>query len=99
MQRNIARLEAMWASDGIEVDANGPRWEGWSAIRARYLNEFNFSYSVENTNVRVQIAGDTAIAISDLRYNDTLRKDQDKWTFRKIGDQWKISSLTFNLAK
>lgn len=106
MQRDIGRLESMWSNDGVEIDAgftsttsDDKIWRGWPAIRERYLDEFNYSYSVENTNIRVVVTGDTATAFSDLIYDGTLYTDQDKWTFQKEGGQWTIISLTFNLAR
>lgn len=106
MQRNIDRLEMMWAIDGVEADAGGTStssddliWQGWEEIRERYINEFQLSYNVENTNVRIEVIGDYASAVSDVKFNDSLHRDQSLWTFRKIGGMWKIASLTFNPAK
>ncbi len=108
VQQDIDRLQAMWASDGVVTDANrtptdttdDKTWKGWSAIRDRYVNivfPSNPAFA-EHPNIRVTMSGDTASAIADTKIGVTNAKDNDKWTFRKIDGQWKITSLTFNLA-
>ena len=108
VQQDIDRLQSMWASDGVVTDANrtpsntsdDKTWKNWSAIRDRYVNivfPSNPAFA-EHPNIRVTITGDTANAIADTRIGVTNLKDNDKWTFRKIDGQWRVTSLTFSLA-
>jgi hypothetical protein len=108
VQQDIDRLQAMWASDGIVTDANrtpdtasdDKTWKNWSAIRDRYVNivfPSNPAFA-EHPNIRVTITSDTAAAVADTKIGVTNVKDNDKWTFRKIDGQWKITSLTFSAA-
>jgi ketosteroid isomerase-like protein len=108
VQQDIDRLQAMWASDGVVTDANrtpdnasdDKTWKGWAAIRDRYVNivfPSNPAFA-EHPNIRVTITGDTASAVADTKIGTTNVKDNDKWTFRKIDGQWRITSLTFSAA-
>ncbi len=108
VQQDIDRLQAMWATDGVVTDANhtpnnpsdDKTWKGWAAIRDRYVNivfPSNPAFA-EHPNIRVTITNDTATAIADTKIGITNLKDNDRWTFRKIDGQWKITSLTFSLA-
>jgi len=108
VQQDIDRLQAMWASDGIVTDANrtpdnasdDKTWKNWSAIRDRYVNivfPSNPAFA-EHPNIRVTITGNTASAVADTKIGVTNLKDNDRWTFRKIDGQWKITSLTFSAA-
>jgi ketosteroid isomerase-like protein len=108
VQQDIDRLQGMWATDGVVTDANhtgsntsdDKTWKNWSAIRDRYVNivfPSNPAFA-EHPNIRVTITGDTANAVADTKIGVTNQKDNDKWTFRKIDGQWKITSLTFSLA-
>ena len=108
VQQDIDRLQGLWAPDGVVTDANhtpdnpsdDKTWKGWAAIRDRYVNivfPSNPAFA-EHPNIRVTITGDTATAISDTKIGITNLKDNDKWTFRKIDGQWKMTSLTFSLA-
>ena len=108
VQQDIDRLQSMWASDGVVTDANrtasntsdDKTWKNWSAIRDRYVNIVFPSTPAfaEHPNIRVTITGDTANAIADTKIGVTNLKDNDKWTFRKIDGQWRVTSLTFSLA-
>ena len=108
VQQDIDRLEGMWAKDGVVTDANrtpdnpsdDKTWKSWSAIRDRYVNivfPSNPAFA-EHPNIRVMLTGDTATAMADTKIGITNVKDNDKWTFRKIDGQWRITSLTFGLA-
>ncbi|MEW5718914.1 MAG: hypothetical protein AB1817_09835 [Chloroflexota bacterium] len=108
VQQDIDRLEGMWAKDGVVTDANrtpdnpsdDKTWKNWSAIRDRYVNivfPSNPAFA-EHPNIRVTITGDSATAMADTKIGITNVKDNDKWTFRKIDGQWKITTLTFGLA-
>lgn len=108
VQQDIDRLQGMWASDGVVTDANrtpdnpsdDKTWKNWSAIRDRYVNivfPSNPAFA-EHPNIRVVLAGDSATALADTKIGITNVKDNDRWTFRKIDGQWKITSLTFGLA-
>jgi len=108
VQQDIDRLEGMWAKDGVVTDANrtpdnpgdDKTWKNWSAIRDRYVNivfPSNPAFA-EHPNIRVMLTGDTATAMADTKIGITNVKDNDKWTFRKIDGQWRITSLTFGLA-
>ncbi len=108
VQQDIDRLQAMWANDGVVTDANhtasntsdDKTWKSWGAIRDRYVNiVFPSSPAfAKHPNIRVTITGDTASATADTEIGTTNAKDNDKWTFRKMDGQWKITSLTFSLA-
>jgi ketosteroid isomerase-like protein len=108
VQQDIDRLQGIWASDGVVTDANrtpdntsdDKTWKGWQAIRDRYVNIVFPSNpaSAEHPNTRVTITGDTASAVSDTKIGITNVKDNDKWTFRKITGQWKLTSLSFGVA-
>ncbi len=108
VQQDIDRLQSMWASDGVLTDANRTPtntsddkvWRNWSAIRDRYVNivfPSNPAFA-EHPNIRVTITADTATAMADTKIGTTNAKDNDKWTFRKMDGQWKLTSLTFGLA-
>ncbi len=108
VQQDIDRLQGMWAPDGVVTDANhtpdnpsdDKTWKGWAAIRDRYVNivfPSNPAFA-EHPNIRVTLTGDTATALADTKIGITNLKDNDKWTFRKIDGQWKITSLTFSLS-
>lgn len=108
VEQDIDRLQSMWASDGVITDANrtpnnasdDKTYKQWTAIRDRYVNivfPSNPAFA-EHPNIRVTITGDTANAVADTKIGVTNLKDNDKWTFRKIDGQWKITSLTFSLA-
>jgi len=108
VQQDIDRLQGMWASDGVVTDANrtpdnasdDKTWKGWQAIRDRYVNivfPSNPGFA-EHPNIRITVTGDTAAAVSDTKIGVTNVKDNDKWTFRKITGQWKLTSLTFGAA-
>ncbi len=108
VQQDIDRLQGMWASDGVVTDANhtasntsdDKTWKSWNAIRDRYVNIVFPSSpgSAEHPNIRITITGDTASAVADTKIGVTNAKDNDRWTFRKMDGQWKITSLTFSLA-
>ncbi len=108
VQQDIDRLQVMWASDGVITDANrtptnandDKTWKQWAAIRDRYVNivfPSNPAFA-EHPNIRVTITGDTASAVADTKIGSTNAKDNDKWTFRKMDGQWKMTSLTFWVA-
>ncbi len=108
VQQDIDRLQAMWDKDGVVTDANktpdnpsdDKSWKGWSAIRDRYVNivfPSNPAFA-DHPNIRVTISGDSASAVADTNIGVTKVKDNDKWTFRKIDGQWKLTSLTFSLS-
>ncbi|MBI4789420.1 MAG: nuclear transport factor 2 family protein [Chloroflexi bacterium] len=108
VQQDIDRLQSMWANDGVVTDANrtasntsdDKTWKNWAAIRDRYVNivfPSNPAFA-EHPNIRVTITGETANAVADTKIGVTNVKDNDKWTFRKIDGQWRVTSLTFSLA-
>lgn len=108
VQQDIDRLQGMWASDGVVTDGNrtpdnpsdDKTWKSWQAIRDRYVNIVFPSNPTlaEHPNIRISVTGDTATAVSDTKIGITNVKDNDKWTFRKITGQWKLTSLTFGAA-
>ena len=106
VQQDIDRLQGIWASDGVVTDANrtpdnpsdDKTWKGWAAMRDRYVNivfPSNPAFA-EHPNTKITITSDTATAISDTRIGVTNVKENDRWTFRKITGQWKMTSLTFS---
>jgi ketosteroid isomerase-like protein len=107
VQQDIDRLQGMWTSDGVVTDANHTpdntsddvTWKGWDAIRDRYVNIVFPSNPTfcEHFNTQVTINGDTATAISGIRIGVTNAPNSNKWTFKKTGDGWRITSLTYNV--
>ncbi len=107
VQQDIDRLQDIWASDGVVTDANHTpdntsddvTWKGWDAIRDRYVNIVFPSNPTfcEHPDAQVTINGDSATAVSGVRIGVTNARNSNNWAFRKAGDNWKITSLTYNL--
>lgn len=109
-QQDIDFLADLWLPDGVLIDANHTaddtvddrRWEGWEAIRDRYVHEVFPYYQEPDEGPRPRqslpvatIDGDTAevtVAASDGR---TV---QDRWELRQVDGRWRIAGLTYNLA-
>lgn len=107
VQQDVDRLQGLWASNGMVIDANHTKdnpgddvtWKNWEALRDRYVNIVFPSNPTfcEHPDIRVSISGNTATATNSLKIGVTNCKDCNAWTFTKGNDGWRITSLTFNL--
>ena len=109
VQQDIDRLQGIWATDGVVVDANHSpdsagddvTWKGWDAVRDRYVNlVFPSSPTFcehPGTNVSIGADNASATATTGIKIGVTTCTDCNKWTFKKVGDAWKIVTLTYNL--
>ncbi len=109
VQQDIDRLQGIWASDGVVVDANHTpdvtnddvSWKGWDAIRDRYVNVVFPSSPTfcEHPGATVTAGADSATAQTGVNIGQTKCDGCNQWTFKKVGDSWKIATLTYNLNK
>lgn len=110
VQQDIDRLQGMWLSDGTMTDANytpdnpgdDVKWNGWAAIRDRYVNLVFPSNPTfcEHPNIKVNFPDDnTANATSDVKIGITNCADCNQWVFKKQGSDWKMATLTYNIKK
>ncbi len=109
VQQDIDRLQGIWAPDGVIIDANHTpdtagddvTWKGWDAVKDRYVNlVFPSSPTFcEHPGINVAIGADnaSATATTGVKIGNTTCTDCNKWTFKKVGDAWKIVTLTYNL--
>ncbi len=109
VQQDIDRLEGIWASDGVIIDANHTpdntaddvTWKNWDSIRDRYVNVVFPSSPTfcEHPGTTVTVAQDqaSATATTGVSIGQTKCDGCNKWTFKKATDGWKITSLTYNL--
>lgn len=107
VQQDVDRLQAMWATNGVVMDANHTKdntgddvtWKNWDALRDRYVNIIFPSNPTfcEHPNVQVTINGSNATATSSVKIGTTNCDNCNLWAFTKSGDGWKIASLTYNL--
>lgn len=107
VQQDVDRLQDIWANDGVVIDANHTpdntsddvTWKGWDAIRDRYVNIVFPSNPTfcEHPDAQVTITGDAASAITGVKIGVTNAPSSNSWTFKKSGDAWRITALTYNL--
>ncbi len=109
VQQDIDRLQGLWSSDGVVTDAqhtpdnttDDSTWKGWDAIRDRYLSIVFPSNPTfcEHPDVQVTVSPDkqSATAISGVNICVTKASNSNKWTFKKTGEGWRITALTYNL--
>ncbi|MFQ6016418.1 MAG: YybH family protein [Anaerolineae bacterium] len=107
VQQDIDRLEFIWAEEGVVTDANHTpnnadddlMWNGWPAIRERYVTLVFPSNppEAEPLDMEITIEGDEAIVISTTHIGVETSPAGDRWTLTKIEGTWKITSLTYNL--
>lgn len=107
VQQDIDRLQDIWASDGVVTDANHTptdtsddvTWKGWDAIRDRYVNIVFPSNPTfcEHPDATVTINADAATAVSGVKIGVTNAPNSNNWAFKKNGDAWKITALSYNL--
>ncbi len=109
VQQDIDRLQGIWSPDGVIVDANHTpdsagddvTWKGWDAVKDRYVNlVFPSSPTFcEHPGTNVSIGADnvSATASTGVNIGNTKCTDCNKWTFKKVGEAWKIVTLTYNL--
>lgn len=81
-------------------------WRGLDQIRARYEEEFGLRtyVNLSHQNLSMFIEEEKASVVNDLsatiqsagKKQKVFLSKGDRWTFRKEGDEWKISSLTVN---
>jgi len=109
-QQDIDVLAAIWLPDGSATDAahspdnasDDRAWQGWEAVRARYVTDV-FPYVAEpvlSPRARViepvvTVTGDEAVVLVPGPDGKTT---QDRWVLRKVDGNWRIASLTFNLT-
>jgi hypothetical protein len=107
VQQDVDRLQGLWATTGVVIDANHTKdntgddvtWKNWDALRDRYVNIVFVSNPTfcEHPDVKVTLNGNNATAIGSIKIGTTNCKDCNAWAFTKQSDGWKITSLTFNL--
>ncbi|MCD6290854.1 MAG: DUF4440 domain-containing protein [Anaerolineae bacterium] len=105
--QDINRLEEIWDDDGVVVDAkhtpNDPqddaRWQGWDAIRERYVVVVfpGAPKTVAHPLVDIKITGDTAVVTTTTEIGSEVAAAGDRWTFARRNGRWVITSLTYNL--
>ncbi len=105
--QDIDRLQEIWAEDAQIVDANhtpdqpddDARWEGWDAIRERYVVVVfpGNPQMVAHPIVEMKITGDTAVVTTTTQIGAETAVAGDRWTFARRGGRWVITSLTYNL--
>jgi hypothetical protein len=108
VQQDIDRLQDLWSSNGVVTDANytadntgdDVTWKNWDALRDRYVNIIFPSNPTfcEHPNIQVTINGSNATASSSVKIGTTNCDKCNNWTFTKVGNGWKITSLTYNLT-
>ncbi len=109
VQQDIDRLQGIWSSDGVIVDANHTpdntsddvTWKGWDAIRDRYVNIVFPSNPTfcEHPDTQVTVAPDkqSATAQSGVKIGVTNAPNSNNWTFSKTANGWRIMTLTYNV--
>jgi len=110
-QQDIDALRTLWVENSSVVDANHTpensdddrRWDGWPAVRERYISEVFPFVSSPVTMPRpvrivptVSMQGDKATVVVPASDGQTPK---DRWELERHSDgQWRITSLTFNLV-
>jgi len=107
VSQDIAGLMDLWAADAVIADAkhtpddpnDDARWSGRDAIRERYVVLVfpGNPLSAGATDVRLDIRGDKATAISTTAIGNEVAPGGDRWTFAKQSGRWWITGLTYNL--
>jgi len=107
VSQDIAGLMDLWAADAVIVDAkhtpddpsDDARWSGRDAIRERYVVLVfpGNPTSAGATDVKLDIQGDKAAAVSTTAIGSEVAPGGDRWTFAKQGGRWWITGLTYNL--
>ncbi|GAB4517021.1 MAG: hypothetical protein Kow0047_28810 [Anaerolineae bacterium] len=105
--QDINRLAEIWAEDGVVVDAkhtpddpsDDARWEGWDAIRERYVVVVfpGNPQVVEHPILEISVQGDEAFAVTTTQIGQERAEAGDRWTFVRRDGRWRIKSLTYNL--
>ncbi|HEY64600.1 MAG TPA: DUF4440 domain-containing protein [Caldilineae bacterium] len=105
--QDIDRLEEIWAKDGVVIDAkhtpdnpdDDARWQGWDAIRERYVVVVfpGAPQMVAHPLVDIKISGDTAVVTTTTQIGSEVAAAGDRWTFARRDGRWVITSLTYNL--
>ena len=109
-QQDVDALAALWLPNGSATDASHTpgddgddvSWQGWEAVRGRYVNDV-FPYVSEPTvafrpRVIVPVVSVTGDEAEVLVPGSDGRTPQDRWLLRRVDGAWRIVSLTFNLA-
>ena len=109
-QQEIDVLAALWLPDSVLVDAghtpndaaDDRRWEGWEAIRDRYVHEVFPSYREPEAGPRPRQSLPVATVLGDeaevLVAGSDGRTTQDRWKLRLVDGVWRIAGLEYNLA-
>ncbi len=109
VRQDIAGLMSLWAGDAVITDAkhtpanagDDATWQGRDAIRSRYVVLVfpGNPQSAGAQDVRVEVAGDRATAVSTTAIGSEVSQGGDRWTFARRDGRWWIESLTYNLEK
>lgn len=104
---DAARLPELWAADGLIRDANHTpddptddhTWLGYDAILSRYLTiVFPLHLTqLARTDVHLTFEGDTATATATTVIEGEVSPGGERWTFARVGGEWRITSIVFNL--
>jgi ketosteroid isomerase-like protein len=107
VSQDIVGLMDLWAADAVIADAkhtpddpnDDARWRGRDAIRERYvvLVFTGNPTSAGAVDVKLEIRGDRANAVSTTAIGSEFAPGGDRWTFAKQDGRWWITGLTYNL--
>jgi len=105
--QDIAGLMDLWAPEAVITDAkhtpdnlnDDARWTGRDAIRERYVVLVfpGNPTSAGAKDVKIEIQGDKATAISTTVIGNEVSPGGDRWTFVKRDGRWWIAGLMYNL--
>jgi ketosteroid isomerase-like protein len=107
VSQDIAGLMDLWAAEAVIADAkhtpadptDDARWTGRDAIRERYVVLVfpGNPLSAGAADVKIEIQGDKATAISTTVIGSEISPGGDRWTFARRDGRWWITGLTYNL--
>jgi len=107
VSQDIAGLMDLWAADAVIADAkhtpddpnDDARWSGRDAIRERYVVLVfpGNPTSAGAADVKLEIRGEQATAVSTTAIGSEVAPGGDRWTFVKQGGRWWITGLMYNL--
>jgi ketosteroid isomerase-like protein len=107
VSQDIAGLMDLWAADAVIADAkhtpddpsDDARWNGRDAIRERYVVLVfpGNPTAAGAADVKLDIQGDRATAVSTTVIGNEVAPGGDRWTFAKQDGRWWITGLTYNL--
>jgi ketosteroid isomerase-like protein len=107
VSQDIAGLMDLWSTDAVIADAkhtpddpnDDARWSGRDAIRERYVVLVfpGNPTSAGAADIKLDIRGDEATAVSTTAIGSEVAPGGDRWTFAKRDGRWWITGLTYNL--